>query len=85
MGKEPKGDDPRQLTKLSIPSSKMLVNAPIAVSKRMSGALRCFSVAMKKSLKAWREFFSPMLTGLAVSVGTALLATSCRRETAPVA
>ena len=85
MGKEPKGDDRSQLTKLSIPSSKMLVNAPIAVSKRMSGALRCFSVAMKKSLKAWREFFSPMLTGLAVSVGTALHATSCRRETAPVA
>ena len=53
MGKEPKGDDRSQLTKLSIPSSKMLVNAPIAVSKRMSGALRCFSVAMKKSLKAW--------------------------------
>ena len=53
MGKEPKRDDRRQLTKLSIPSSKMLVNAPIAVSKRMSGALRCFSVAMKKSLKAW--------------------------------
>ena len=52
MGKEPKGDDRRQLTKLSIPSSKMLVNAPIAVSKRMRGALRCFSVAMKKSLKA---------------------------------
>ena len=85
MGKEPKGDDRRQLTKLSIPSSKMLVNAPIAVSKRMSGALRCFSVAMKKSLKACPEFFTPILTGLAVSVGTALHATSCRRETAPVA
>ena len=56
MGKEPKGDDRSQLTKLSIPSSKMLVNAPIAVSKRMSGALRCFSVAMKKSLKACPEF-----------------------------
>ena len=85
MGKEPKGDDRRQLTKLSIPSSKMLVNAPIAVSKRMSGALRCFSVAMKKSLKAYPEFFTPILTGLAVSVGTALHVTSCRRETVPAA
>jgi len=85
MGKEPKGDDRRQLTKLSIPSSKMLVNAPIAVSKRMSGALRCFSVAMKKSLKACQEFFTPILTGLAVSVGTALHVTSCRRETVPAA
>ena len=52
MGKEPKGDDQRQRMKLRIPSNKMLVNAPMAVSNLMSGALRCFSVAMKKSLKA---------------------------------
>ncbi|KZR83462.1 hypothetical protein MITS9509_03284 [Synechococcus sp. MIT S9509] len=52
MGKEPKGDDRRQSMKLRIPSSRMLVNAPIAVSNLISGALRCFSVAMKKSLKA---------------------------------
>tara|TARA_B100000073_G_scaffold295324_1_gene259606 strand:+ start:139 stop:312 length:174 start_codon:yes stop_codon:yes gene_type:complete len=57
MGKEPKGDERRQRMRLMIPSNKMLVNAPIAVSKRMSGALRCFSVAMKKSLKALSVFF----------------------------
>ena len=57
MGKEPKGDDRRQLTKLMIPSSKMLVNAPIAVSKLMSGVLRCFRVAIEEILKSLARAF----------------------------
>tara|TARA_B100000073_G_scaffold50904_1_gene37545 strand:- start:219 stop:392 length:174 start_codon:yes stop_codon:yes gene_type:complete len=57
MGKEPKGDDRGQRMKMMIPSSKMLVNAPIAVSKRMSGALRCFRVAIEEILKGLGRVF----------------------------
>jgi len=57
MGKEPKGDDRGQRMKMKIPSSKMLVNAPIAVSKLMSGALRCFRVAIEEILKSLARAF----------------------------
>ena len=52
MGKEPNSDDQRQRMKLRIPSKRMLVRAPMAASKRMSGATRRLSVAMKKTLRA---------------------------------